>query len=148
MSEPTEKDRETARQIGSIIDDATPAMREGWLASKAELVESIAQALADAYARGRADAKAEDAEIARISAVPEYSTVDVAKNLTAQSIYDAILAPSSGPTYEQRIRAEIAEKVGGLRGVRSRNERGMIIDDERDYVCREDVIAAINGGEK
>lgn len=93
---------------------------------------------ADAYARGRAEAKAEDATIARNIYGVHLSETN---REIADRIADAILASSPGPAIESRMRAEIAEKVKALQTHESPNGVLTLVD-------RDDVLAAIEGSGK
>lgn len=66
---------------------------------------------------------------------------------------ERILTSSSGPSYEARIRQEIAEVVRELPGYDLEGgDEGSLIAMQRandgDYLDRDDVLAVINGGEK
>lgn len=101
--------------------------------------------VADAHARGRDEAKAEDASIAKSVAQERTASgraFSAFESGVAIEIADAILAPSSGPTYAERIRAEIAETVAALPATTV----GAVGDGQ--YVNRDDVLAAIDGGGK
>lgn len=106
MTMSTDKHRETAQ---GIADEWFPTER-----GKGDLINRITAALAnteaDAFTAGRDEAKAEDAEIAKSAAKEYESSSDRYSGFeaaAAETIHARILAPSSGPTYEQRLRAEV-----------------------------------------
>lgn len=112
--------------------------------------EAIAKTDADAFTAGRADRQAEDARIARNFKGGWTASLDEENKLLpdpdgpwclGSDVADAILAPSSGPTFEQRIRAEIDKSVRAACQVKW-------VDDVA-YYKGDDVLAAIQqGGEK
>lgn len=111
------------------------------------LCGSCKQFQKDAYARGRGEA----AEIAKAKAAEWDKTFndlrsqhrrDVCSNnikaLAARQVADAILASASGLTYEQRVRAEIAEKVSAVRTFQYPDHTDCI------YIIRDEALAAIH----
>lgn len=159
MTQHTEKDRETARQVAldwHESDEArcsqcqSPFSHEG-------LYDRIATALADEHARGRNEAKAEvDAFLQRWAL--EIDTGCECKHLEdtccakvkepcIKCEADAILtSASSGPSLELRLRAEIAEAVGSLPRYKLTFEDGIALMEQRPdgkSLRRDDVLAAI-----
>lgn len=148
MTNPTEKERETAREIvAPFVKQSGGSLYAAINANG--LAEVTARALAntraEAFAAGRADRQAEDAEIVK-SIAEEYTASDERYSgfeaEGAMAARDAILAPSSGDSYEARIRAEIAEKVAVL----VKKSRDEVTDNYNRAL--DDVLAVIDGGEK
>lgn len=112
--------------------------------------------VADAYARGRAEAKAEDAariekSIDRLRESEDKAAKrgdKVTENFCDGAIFilaeelDAILADSSS-TYEERLRAEIAENVKAIPTF-----NGGRLAERGAMAFRDDVLAIIEGGGK
>lgn len=109
MTPPNEKDRDAAREFECPSCKVHPHRQACTLSCEDARV-------ADAHARGRDEAKAEAAQVT-----------------------DAILAPASGPTYEERLRAEIAERVGAIPAFKDGSWR------DAAELCN-DILAIINGG--
>lgn len=151
MNTPTEKDRETARQLAkdwdvTVINSERPAVIS--TEQMQDLVRRIASALADERARVRADAKAEVANQIEDRAkaceangqqYPQFATewYGVANQIRQLG---AILTPSSGPSYEARIRTEIVERVMMI-PLERETKTGFRSRPISDY--RDDVLAAI-----
>lgn len=147
MTQPTDKHRQAAREVMEGVN-----LHAFCDLTYDELQTRIAQALANTEAAAFTAGRDEAAETVR----RRLSSDDIASRRLRESLTAAILAPTSGPTYEQKIRAEIAEAVEKLSrlGIRIPEHEDlsydpfMSEDSSGNYLRRDDVLAAIQRSEK
>lgn len=158
MTSPTDKHQATARAIRIPIPCIMESCRTGQSLCSTHL--SIATALAnteaDAFTAGRDEAKAEVVAMLEDRILKhvckDYDPPEEGQQcghiVTLKAIVVDIwrLAPSSGPTYEQRIREGIAERVKAVPTTRAVTDVMRVGGQEPRSIeqYRDDVLAAIS----